>query len=111
MTIGEEERVSLQAVAELHNISVEPFKFAMCKFLKKLLFPTQSLAEVDGLRMRAKEALSLCNKKSVRDCRVAEIRQSLLNSQRLQEDYFVTHENDLLALRHDAKLKAAVCLL
>ena len=58
--------------------------------------------------MRAKEALSLCNKKSVRDCRVAEIRQSLLNSQRLQEDYFVTHENDLLALRHDAKLKAAV---
>ena len=33
LTIGEEERVSLQAVAELHNISVEPFKFAMCKFL------------------------------------------------------------------------------
>ena len=63
------------------------------------------LAEVDGLKMRAKEALGLCTKKAVRDCRVAEIRQSLLNSQRLQEDYFVTHENDLLALRHDAKLK------
>ena len=55
--------------------------------------------------MRAKEAIGLCTKKAVRDCRVAEIRQSLLNSQRLQEDYFVTHENDLLALRHDAKLK------
>ena len=73
------------------------------------------LAEVDGLKMRAKEALGLCTKKAVRDCRVAEIRQSLLNSQRLQEDYFVTHENDLLALRHDAKLKVRflfyVCLL
>ena len=108
MTIGEEERVSLQAVAELHNITVEPFKFAMCKFEQNPTFLIKISAEVDGLRMRAKEALSLCNKKSVRDCRVAEIRQSLLNSQRLQEDYFVTHENDLLALRHDAKLKAAV---
>ena len=58
--------------------------------------------------MRAREALDLCTKRAVRDCRVAEIRQSLLNSQRLQEDYFVTHESDLLALRHDAKLKVVV---
>ena len=57
------------------------------------------------MKQRAVEALGLCSKRAVRDCRVAEIRQSLLNSQRLQEDYFVTHENDLLALRHDAKLK------
>lgn len=91
LTIGEDERASLMAVAELHNVNVEQFKFSM--------------TEVDGLKMRAKEALDLCTKRAVRDCRVAEIRQSLLNSQRLHEDYFVTHESDLLALRHDAKLK------
>ena len=33
MTIGEDERVSLQAVAEMHNITVDPFKFSMSKFL------------------------------------------------------------------------------
>ena len=32
MTIGEDERVSLQAVAEMHNITVDPFKFSMSKF-------------------------------------------------------------------------------
>ena len=31
MTIGEDERVSLQAVAEMHNITVEQFKFSMSK--------------------------------------------------------------------------------
>ena len=62
------------------------------------------MTEVDGLKNRAKEAFSLCSKNAVRSCRLAEIKQALLNSKKLQEEYFTSHENDLLALRHDAKL-------
>jgi len=90
-TIGPEEREMLGDIAEKHKFKVEPFKFKM--------------EEVDGLKMRAKEAFELCNKKAVRDCRAAELKQAILNSQKLQEEYFTAHENDLLALRHDAKFK------
>jgi len=90
-TIGQEEREMLGDIAEKHQFKVEPFKFKM--------------EEVDGLKMRAKEAFELCNKKAVRDCRAAELKQAILNSQKLQEEYFTSHENDLLALRHDAKFK------
>ena len=90
-TIGPDEREMLGDIAEKHKFKVEPFKFKM--------------EEVDGLKMRAKEAFELCNKKAVRDCRAAELKQAILNSQKLQEEYFTAHENDLLALRHDAKFK------
>merc|ERR1712062_642178 len=88
--IGPEERSSLKAISKQHSFDVEPFKFKM--------------TEVDGIKTRAKEAFSLCSKNAVRSCRLAEIKQALLNSKKLQEEYFTSHENDLLALRHDAKL-------
>ena len=38
-------------------------------------------------------AFDLCSKNAIRSCRVAEIKQAILNSKKLQEEYFTTHES------------------
>jgi len=89
--IGQEERDILETVVEITKQPVDQFRFKM--------------DEIEGLRYRANDAIHICNKKAIRDCRVAEIKQAILNSKRLQDEYFTRHENDLIALRHDTNLK------
>jgi len=91
LMIGQEERDCLDKVTEVTGIAVDRFKFKM--------------EQVEGLRGRASDALDKCSKRAIRDGRVAEIKQAILNSKKLQEEYFTRHENDLMALRHDANLK------
>lgn len=91
LMIGQEERTVLDEITEITGITVDRFRFKM--------------EQVDGLRGRATDALDLCSKRAIRDCRIAEIKQAILNSKKLAEEYFSRHENDLLALRHDTNLK------
>lgn len=62
------------------------------------------MQEIEGFRYRSKDALRACTRKAIKEARLKEIRQELLNSEKLKT-YFQDYTRDKQVLRHDRKLK------
>ncbi|XP_069678247.1 probable ATP-dependent RNA helicase DDX56 isoform X1 [Periplaneta americana] len=61
------------------------------------------LEEVEGFRYRARDAWRAVTRIAVREARLKEIKQEILNSQKLKS-YFADNPRDLQTLRHDKAL-------
>lgn len=61
--------------------------------------------EIEGFLYRARDAWKACTKAVIREVRLKEIKQEVLNSKKLK-GYFEENPKDLNTLRHDKKLKA-----
>ena len=70
------------------------------KYLKPYQF---NMAELDGFRYRARDAMRSITKIAVKEARLKEIKGELLNSQKLTS-YFEDNPRDLELLRHDKAL-------
>ncbi|KAM9794321.1 putative ATP-dependent RNA helicase DDX56 [Syngnathus typhle] len=62
---------------------------------------------IEGLRYRCRDAMRSVTKQAVREARLKEIKQELLNSEKLKT-YFEDNPRDLQLLRHDRDLHPAV---
>ncbi|XP_041816441.1 probable ATP-dependent RNA helicase DDX56 isoform X2 [Chelmon rostratus] len=83
-----------EALAGDHGDSVlKPYKFKM--------------EEIEGFRYRCRDAMRSVTKQAVREARLKEIKQELLNSEKLKT-YFEDNPRDLQLLRHDKDLHPAV---
>ena len=64
------------------------------------------MAQVDSFRYRMNDALRAVTANAVREARTRELRQELINSDKLKR-HFEENPQDLLHLRHDGELKSA----
>uniref|UniRef100_A0A4W5MK55 Probable ATP-dependent RNA helicase DDX56 n=1 Tax=Hucho hucho TaxID=62062 RepID=A0A4W5MK55_9TELE len=72
------------------------------------LMPYQfKMEEIEGFRYRCRDAMRSVTKQAVREARLKEIKQELLNSEKLKT-YFEDNPRDLQLLRHDKDLHPAV---
>ncbi|XP_041825411.1 probable ATP-dependent RNA helicase DDX56 [Melanotaenia boesemani] len=65
------------------------------------------MEEIEGFRYRCRDAMRAVTKQAVREARLKEIKQELLNSEKLKT-YFDDNPRDLQLLRHDKDLHPAV---
>ncbi|XP_029025050.1 probable ATP-dependent RNA helicase DDX56 isoform X2 [Betta splendens] len=65
------------------------------------------MEEIEGFRYRCRDAMRSVTKQAVREARLREIKQELLNSEKLKT-YFEDNPRDLQLLRHDKDLHPAV---
>ncbi|MED6268688.1 putative ATP-dependent RNA helicase ddx56, partial [Characodon lateralis] len=65
------------------------------------------MEEIEGFRYRCRDAMRTVTKQAVREARLKEIKQELLNSEKLKT-YFEDNPRDLQLLRHDKDLHPAV---
>ncbi|KAM6902259.1 putative ATP-dependent RNA helicase DDX56 [Xenentodon cancila] len=65
------------------------------------------MEEIEGFRYRCRDAMRAVTKQAVREARLKEIKQELLNSEKLKT-YFEDNPRDLQLLRHDKDLHTAV---
>ncbi|XP_058715477.1 probable ATP-dependent RNA helicase DDX56 [Poecile atricapillus] len=65
------------------------------------------MEEIETLRYRCRDAMRAVTKQAVREARLRELRQELLNSEKLKV-YFEDNPRDLQALRHDRPLHPAI---
>lgn len=65
------------------------------------------MEEIEGFRYRCRDAMRSVTKQAVREARLKEIKQELLNSEKLKT-YFDDNPRDLQLLRHDKDLHPAV---
>ncbi|XP_051896845.1 probable ATP-dependent RNA helicase DDX56 isoform X2 [Pristis pectinata] len=65
------------------------------------------IEEIEGFRYRCKDAMRSVTKQSIKEARLKEIRQELLNSEKLKT-YFEDNPRDLQLLRHDKPLHPAI---
>ncbi|KAF3701709.1 putative ATP-dependent RNA helicase DDX56 [Channa argus] len=65
------------------------------------------MEEIQGFRYRCRDAMRSVTKQAVREARLKEIKQELLNSEKLKT-YFEDNPRDLQLLRHDKDLHPAV---
>ncbi|KAM4527504.1 putative ATP-dependent RNA helicase DDX56 [Odontesthes bonariensis] len=65
------------------------------------------MEEIEGFRYRCRDAMRAVTKQAVREARLKEIKQELLNSEKLKT-YFEDNPRDLQLLRHDKDLHPAV---
>lgn len=84
LMIGQEERDCLDKVTEVTGISVDRFKFKMEQVEGLRFVPISNNEFNRKIRGRASDALDKCSKRAIRDGRVAEIKQAILNSKKLQ---------------------------
>jgi len=61
------------------------------------------MEEIEGFRYRAEDAMRAVTKRGIREARLKEIKQEMVNSKRLQS-YFEENPRDLQVLRHDKAL-------
>lgn len=73
--------------------SLKPYEFKM--------------EEIEGFRYRCRDAMRSVTKQAVKEARLKEIKQELLNSEKLKT-YFEDNPRDLQLLRHDKDLHPAV---
>jgi ATP-dependent RNA helicase DDX56/DBP9 len=64
------------------------------------------MTQVDGFRYRMNDALRAVTRVAIREARTRELRQELLNSEKLKR-HFEENPDDLKGLRHDGELRAA----
>ncbi|KAM4644871.1 putative ATP-dependent RNA helicase DDX56 [Amazona ochrocephala] len=72
---------------------LQPYKFCM--------------EEIEGLRYRCRDAMRSVTKQAVKEARLREIKDELLNSEKLKA-YFEDNPRDLHVLRHDKPLHPAI---
>ncbi|XP_068190270.1 probable ATP-dependent RNA helicase DDX56 [Antennarius striatus] len=65
------------------------------------------MKEIEGFRYRCRDAMRSVTKQAVKEARLKEIKQELLNSEKLKT-YFEDNPRDLQLLRHDKDLHPAV---
>ncbi|KAJ8339482.1 hypothetical protein SKAU_G00362680 [Synaphobranchus kaupii] len=65
------------------------------------------MEEIEGFRYRCRDAMRSVTKQAVKEARLKEIKQELLNSEKLKT-YFEDNPRDLQLLRHDRDLHPAV---
>ncbi|XP_043105882.1 probable ATP-dependent RNA helicase DDX56 [Puntigrus tetrazona] len=65
------------------------------------------MEEIEGFRYRCRDAMRSVTKQAVKEARLKEIKQELLNSEKLKT-YFEDNPRDLQLLRHDKELHPAV---
>ncbi|XP_061409202.1 probable ATP-dependent RNA helicase DDX56 [Lethenteron reissneri] len=65
------------------------------------------MAEIEGFRYRCTDAMHSVTKQAIKEARLKEIKQELLNSDKLKT-YFEDNPRDLQLLRHDRALHPAV---
>ncbi|XP_063167389.1 probable ATP-dependent RNA helicase DDX56 isoform X1 [Candoia aspera] len=65
------------------------------------------MGEIEGLRYRCLDAMRSVTKQAIKEARLREIKEELLNSEKLKT-YFEDHPRDLNLLRHDKPLHPAV---
>uniref|UniRef100_UPI00398F0376 probable ATP-dependent RNA helicase DDX56 isoform X1 n=1 Tax=Pristiophorus japonicus TaxID=55135 RepID=UPI00398F0376 len=65
------------------------------------------IEEIEGFRYRCKDAMRSVTKQSIKEARLKEIKQELLNSERLKT-YFEDNPRDFQLLRHDKALHPAI---
>lgn len=75
------------------DCAVKPFGFKM--------------EEIEGFRYRCRDAMRSVTKQAVKEARLKEIKQELLNSEKLKT-FFDDNPRDLQLLRHDKDLHPAV---
>ncbi|XP_062869847.1 probable ATP-dependent RNA helicase DDX56 [Trichomycterus rosablanca] len=75
------------------NCTLKPYKFKM--------------EEIEGFRYRCRDAMRSVTKQAVKEARLKEIKQELLNSEKLKT-YFEDNPRDLQLLRHDKDLHPAI---
>ncbi|XP_029656481.1 probable ATP-dependent RNA helicase DDX56 [Octopus sinensis] len=63
-----------------------------------------NMKRIEGFQYRSKDALNVCTRKAVKEARLKEIRQEVLNSKKLNS-FFQAHPRDKEVLHHDAKLQ------
>ncbi|NXN74862.1 DDX56 helicase, partial [Himantopus himantopus] len=66
-----------------------------------------STEEIEGLRYRCRDAMRSVTKQAVKEARLREIKDELLNSEKLKA-YFEDNPRDLHVLRHDKPLHPAI---
>ncbi|XP_054043678.1 probable ATP-dependent RNA helicase DDX56 isoform X1 [Rissa tridactyla] len=66
-----------------------------------------SMEEIEGLRYRCRDAMRSVTKQAVKEARLREIKDELLNSEKLKV-YFEDNPRDLHVLRHDKPLHPAI---
>lgn len=66
-----------------------------------------SMEEIEGLRYRCRDAMRSVTKQAVKEARLREIKDELLNSEKLKA-YFEDNPRDLHVLRHDKPLHPAI---
>ncbi|XP_062384115.1 probable ATP-dependent RNA helicase DDX56 [Sardina pilchardus] len=81
------------ALTENTECALQPYGFKM--------------EEIEGFRYRCRDAMRSVTKQSVKEARLKEIKQELLNSEKLKT-YFEDNPRDLHLLRHDKDLHPAV---
>ncbi|PAA71272.1 hypothetical protein BOX15_Mlig026510g3 [Macrostomum lignano] len=89
---SEQDSDKLAKIEALVGQELRPFQFRM--------------EELDGFRYRARDAMRAVTSAAVRESRVREIRQELLNSAKLRA-HFADNPRDLHLLRHDKELHTA----
>ncbi|KAJ3205744.1 ATP-dependent DNA/RNA helicase, partial [Clydaea vesicula] len=73
------------------------------KIGREILDFNLDMTQVNGFRYRIEDALRIVTKTSVRDARLKEIRNEILNSEKLKA-HFEDNPRDLEALRHDKQI-------
>ncbi|NWH56300.1 DDX56 helicase, partial [Geococcyx californianus] len=80
-------------IGENGETMLQPYKFSM--------------EEIEGLRYRCRDAMRSVTKQAVKEARLREIKEELLNSEKLKA-YFEDNPRDLNVLRHDRPLHPAI---
>ncbi|KAJ1853367.1 ATP-dependent DNA/RNA helicase [Coemansia sp. RSA 1822] len=67
------------------------------------------MTQVDGFRYRSTDALRMVTRNSIREARIKEIKQEILNSEKLKS-HFEDKPKDLQFLQHDKELRPSVVM-
>ncbi|XP_046716843.1 probable ATP-dependent RNA helicase DDX56 isoform X2 [Silurus meridionalis] len=87
------EEVECSLTEDSGNCALKPYGFKM--------------DEIEGFRYRCRDAMRSVTKQAVKEARLKEIKQELLNSEKLKM-YFEDNPRDLQLLRHDKDLHPAI---
>ncbi|KAK3521874.1 hypothetical protein QTP70_018609 [Hemibagrus guttatus] len=87
------EEVESSLTGDSGNCALKPYGFRM--------------DEIEGFRYRCRDAMRSVTKQAVKEARLKEIKQELLNSEKLKM-YFEDNPRDLQLLRHDKDLHPAI---
>uniref|UniRef100_A0ACB8EZG5 ATP-dependent RNA helicase ddx56 n=2 Tax=Sphaerodactylus townsendi TaxID=933632 RepID=A0ACB8EZG5_9SAUR len=86
-------KIEAALVGEGNAVTLQPYQFQM--------------EEIEGLRYRCRDAMRSVTKQAIKEARLQEIKEELLNSEKLKT-YFEDNPRDLNLLRHDQPLHPAI---
>nr|XP_056716986.1 probable ATP-dependent RNA helicase DDX56 [Euleptes europaea] len=86
-------KIEAALVGDGSTVTLQPYQFQM--------------DEIEGLRYRCRDAMRSVTKQAIKEARLREIKEELLNSEKLKT-YFEDNPRDLNLLRHDQPLHPAI---